>query len=413
MATRGLEVHGVDIRSRLVDSIQNGEVLIGEPGLAVLVSAAVKSGRLSAGMIPKPADFFVIAVPTPFKKTPCDLSKPYREADLSYVENAAKSIVPHLRPGNTVIIESTSPPGTSRDVVAPILAESGLRPGEDFYLAYSPERVIPGAILRELIANDRVVGGLNKTSASRAADLYRLFVEGTIFETDCTTAEMVKLSENTYRDVNIALANELAALCEEVGADVWEVIRMANHHPRVNLHQPGPGVGGHCIAVDPWFLVEKHPEKARLIATARAVNDAQPASVIAMIENALKTYGDGPIAFLGVTYKADVDDVRESPSLEIIKHFVEGGSKCFICDPWVEDYVYPLATDCGGAVAQARYVVILVNHRQFGDILAKDALSDKIVIDTRGVLVQDNLPATTVLVTMGRRRRDGQEPRLQ
>ncbi|MGD8865088.1 MAG: nucleotide sugar dehydrogenase, partial [Anaerolineales bacterium] len=247
-ATHGVRVYGVDVDERVVALLQSGEIHIHEPGLRTLVQAAFGSGNLSVSDSPQPADAFIIAVPTPITED--------KEADLSYVRQAAESIVPHLQEGNLVVLESTSPPRTTIDLLLPILERSGLKAGEGFYLVYSPERVLPGKILHELIENARVIGGIDNRSAQAARDLYSLFVRGQIHLTDATTAEMVKLMENTYRDVNIALANEFSRLGEHFGVDIWRAIELANLHPRVQILRPGPGVGGHCISVDPWFLVE-------------------------------------------------------------------------------------------------------------------------------------------------------------
>jgi UDP-N-acetyl-D-mannosaminuronic acid dehydrogenase len=400
MATRGFDVHGVDIRQDMVAGLRNGRVPIEEPGLATVVSAAMKSELLKVDSVPVEADVFIIAVPTPFKKDAAAAEKSYREADLSYVVKAAESIAPHLCAENLVILESTSPPGTTASVVAPILESTGLKAGADFFLAYSPERVLPGAILKEMITNDRVVGGINPESARRARDVYKQFVEGEVFQTDCTTAEMVKLAENTYRDVNIALANELGRICERVGADVWEVVRLSNRHPRVHLHNAGPGVGGHCIAVDPWFLVQVCPDESPLIRTAREVNDAQPAHVVQRLEQILAQHGKGAVAFFGVTYKANVDDVRESPSLPIIRHFVDAGKECVIHDPHVSHYPYPLAGSLEEALAAARYLVFLVRHQEFIEI-PPDSLRDKIIFDTQNLVDRDRLPESALLYTLG------------
>ena len=277
-ATHGMKVNGVDINKKIVDVLNNGDIHIKEPGLKSLVQAAIKSENLSVNCQPEPADAFIIAVPTPFKHDEYGEyeGKRYKLADMGAVTSAAEAIIPHLRQGNLVILESTSPPKTTIELVAPILEKSGLIAGEDFYLAYSPERVLPGQILRELIENDRVIGGINLTSAEKGKELYATFVKGNIVLTDSTTAEMVKLMENTFRDVNIAIANEFSQLADRFGVDVWEAISIANRHPRVNILKPCIGVGGHCISVDPWFLVEAAPDQANLIYWSRQANDAQP-----------------------------------------------------------------------------------------------------------------------------------------
>jgi UDP-N-acetyl-D-mannosaminuronic acid dehydrogenase len=299
--------------------------------------------------------------------------------------------VPFLRRGNLVILESTSPPRTTVDIVAPILARSGLRPGIDLHLCYSPERVLPGQILRELRENPRVVGGITPESARHAADLYRLFVTGEIIETDATTAEMVKLMENTYRDINIAIANEFSRLADRFGVDVWEAISLANRHPRVKILTPGPGVGGHCISVDPWFLVEGAPELTPLIAAARRVNDSQPAFVVDMVRRALGELKDKRVAALGLAYKPDVDDVRESPAVEIVRLLREEGAQVLAWEPFKPGAVLPgvdLAHDLDSALAGADAILLLVAHSQFATM---DPL--QVAGKTRARLVIDTVNA--------------------
>ncbi len=275
-ATHGLRVIGVDIDSHIVQVLNGGGIHIEEVGLRALVHEAIASGNLLVKCAPEPADVFIVAVPTPIY--------PDKTADMRAVIAATESLVPYLRPGNLVVLESTSPPCTTVDLVKPILERSGLRAGRDFMLAYSPERVLPGQILKEMVENARVIGGIDRASAEAGRDLYAAFVKGEIILTDTTTAEMVKLMENTFRDVNIALANEFALIAEKRGVNVWEAIDIANRHPRVKILRPGPGVGGHCIAVDPWFLVEAAPEQARLIRQARLVNDGMPEHVAEMVQ---------------------------------------------------------------------------------------------------------------------------------
>lgn len=361
-ATNGLRVVGVDVNPEVVATLRNGGLHLYEPGLRTLVQAALGSGNLVISGQPEMADAFIIAVPTPFYDD--------KRADLSYVRSAAEAIVPYLRPGNLVVLESTSPPLTTRDVVAPILERSGLKAGADFHLAYSPERVLPGQILRELIENARVIGGVDCASAQAGRDLYALFVRGEIIMTDAATAEMVKLMENTYRDVNIAIANEFARLADRFGIDVWEAIAIANRHPRVDILRPGPGVGGHCISVDPWFLVEAAPDITPLIHTARRVNDAQPEFVMRLVQRALGAESpDGlagkRLALLGLAYKPDVDDLRESPAIEVAHLLSRAGAQVLAYEPYKPDAQVPgvrLAPTLEAALADADLLLLLVSH---------------------------------------------------
>jgi UDP-N-acetyl-D-mannosaminuronic acid dehydrogenase len=366
-ATHGLKVTGVDTQPQIVAGLNNGEVHLFEPGLRTLVQAALKSGNLVVKDKPQPADAFIIAVPTPFKEN--------KLADLDFVRVAAASIVPVLSAGNLVILESTSPPRTTVDIVAPILEESGLKAGSDFHLAYSPERVLPGQILRELIENARVIGGIDHASAEAGRDLYSTFVRGEILMTDATTAEMVKLMENTYRDINIAAANEFARLADQFQVDIWEAIALANRHPRVKILTPGPGVGGHCISVDPWFLVEAAPETAQLIRTARMVNDSQPEYLLDFIQRKLGEIKDKRIAILGLAYKPDVDDLRESPAVETTKLLIEHGAKVITYEPYKLDFKLTgseSAKSLDDALTDADILVLLVGHSQFREMDPKD-----------------------------------------
>ena len=359
-ATHGLQVIGVDINPEVVQTLQNGGLHIQEPGLRTLVQAALRSGNLSICNQPQEADAFIIAVPTPFYED--------KKADLRAVSAAAAAIAPYLRKGNLVVLESTSPPRTTMDVVAPLLEQSGLKSGIDFHLAYVPERVLPGQILRELIENARVIGGVDRASAEAGRELYRLFVRGELILTDATTAEMVKLMENTYRDVNIAIANEFARLADRFGVDIWEAIALANRHPRVNILQPGIGVGGHCISVDPWFLVEAAPDLARLIRTARMVNDEQPAFVVDIIRRSVGDLRGLNVAALGLSYKADVDDVRESPAIAVCQQLLQAGAKVRAFEPnrvHIKVEGVPTAQSLEEALQDAALMVILVAHQPF------------------------------------------------
>ena len=319
-----------------------------------------RSGNLVIRSQPEPADAFIIAVPTPFYDD--------KKADMRFVRSAAEAIAPFIRKGNLVVLESTSPPMTTCGIVAPILEQGGMKVGEDFYLTYSPERVLPGQILRELIENARVIGGVNPASAEAGRDLYRVFVKGEIILTDATTAEMVKLMENTYRDVNIAIANEFSRLADRFGIDIWEAVKLANKHPRVKILNPGPGVGGHCISVDPWFLVEAAPDITSLIHTARLVNDAQPDYVVDLVKRILGAGSGEKVTILGLAYKPDVDDLRESPAVEVAHKLAQVGMSVTAFEPFKPDFIVPgasMATTLDEAVNQAEIIVLLVNHSAF------------------------------------------------
>lgn len=383
-ATHGLRVRGVDVNQRVVDVLRNGEVHIQEPGLRTLVQAAFGSGNLSVHEEPEPADVFIIAVPTPIR--------PDKSADLDYVTQAAESIVPHLRSDNLVILESTCPPRTTVDLVAPILERSGLTAGDDFFLAYSPERVLPGQILREIIDNARVIGGINSDSAEAGMELYELFVRGDIYLTDSTTAEMVKLMENTYRDVNVALANEFAGLAENFGVDVWRAIELANLHPRVDVLRPGPGVGGHCVGIDPWFLVEAAPDQTPLIRQARSINDGQPHRAVEVVRGAMDgEVKDEIIAALGLAYKADVDDLRESPAVAVVKGLVQAGAQVQTFEPIAREAAVEgaeAAPSMEQALENAAAVVLMVDHKTFRDldpVRIAELMPGRVAVDLRGV----------------------------
>jgi UDP-N-acetyl-D-mannosaminuronic acid dehydrogenase len=394
-ATHGLQVVGVDVNPHVVATLQGGGIHIHEPGLRTVVEAAVKSGNLTVATQPEPADAFIIAVPTPFyhDQTGEYEGKTYKLADMRAVQSATEAIVPHLREGNLVILESTSPPRTTVDLVAPILEKSGLKAGRDFYLAYSPERVLPGQILRELIENARVIGGITPESAQAGADLYKIFVKGEIVQTDATTAEMVKIMENTYRDINIAIANEFSRLADRFGVDVWEAIKIANLHPRVKILRPGPGVGGHCISVDPWFFVESAPDLSRLIYTARQVNDSQPEFVVELVRKALGGDIQGKkVAVLGLAFKEDVDDLRESPAADVATALAKGGAKVAAFEPFKPDEQFKgfeTVLTLESALDNAELLVLLVGHTQFRELDPRQVAAQtpaRIIIDTRGVL---------------------------
>jgi len=393
LATHGAEVIGVDVNQATVDAVNRGEVPFVEPDLEISVSGAVSQGRLRAATTTPPADVFIVAVPTPFAQD--------HAADLSYIEAAADGIAPRLRGGELVILESTSPPRATRHMADRIL---GARPDLSLdgcdgrpvvHFAHCPERVLPGRVMIELVTNDRIVGGLTPLAAEKANDVYAMFCKGEILMTDAVTAEMAKLVENSYRDVNIAFANELSIICDGLGVDVWELIELANHHPRVNILQPGPGVGGHCIAVDPWFIVSTAPEKARLIRTAREVNDAKPGLVVQQVIEKGKRFQAPRIAALGLAFKPDIDDLRESPALHIVQRLAVELPDASIdaVEPHVDELPASLAAlgnvalrDFEPAVRDADIVVLLVDHTHFQQAdTAALRLKDKVVVDTRGV----------------------------
>lgn len=377
-SSKGLKVIGVDVNPDIVEKISAGQTHFEEPDLDGLVIRAVRDGMLTARLLPCPADVYVIAVPTPVTED--------KQADLSAVKSASKSIVEHMRPGCLVILESTVPPGTTEEIVLPILEESGLRAGQDFYLSFCPERVLPGSIVAELVSNDRVIGGLNLESAERAAEYYRYFVRGELFITDLKTAETVKLIENSFRDVNIAFANEVSLIADRLGIDVWNVIELANRHPRVNILHPGPGVGGHCIAVDPWFLIEKMPDLTLLIGAARQRNDFMPKHVVSKVSSVLPP--GSTVACLGAAYKADVGDTRESPALEVIYKLVETGYRVQVVDPHVSDIPGMPLVSIEKALAEADCVLLLVDHAEFKrlDVASlRQRFPENRLIDTRGI----------------------------
>lgn len=389
-ANSGIDVVGIDVNPAAVDSINAGKPHIVEPDLDILLRKVVGLGKLRACLMPEEADAFIIAVPTPFKED--------HQPDLSFVEAAANSIAPYLRRGTLVVLESTSPVGTTEQLSRWLAAA---RPDLTFphdtdalteiYIAHCPERVLPGHILREVIENERVIGGITQRCTQEALSLYKVFVTGMMHPTTARTAELAKLAENSYRDVNIAFANELNVICDGLGINVWDLIRLANLHPRVNILRPGPGVGGHCIAVDPWFIVAADPENARLIRTARIVNDDKPRHVVSGVLRAARAYSSPTIACLGLSYKADVDDLRESPALEVVKMICEAeAGEVIVVEPHITSL--PKALEDRGAqlvsferaLASADIVVILVDHLAFGQG-RNDLRPNQTVIDTRGV----------------------------
>ena len=379
LATRGMKVAGVDVRADVVTTINAGQVHIVEPELDALVRAAVAAGSLRAMAKPPRARAYLICVPTPFMDG--------HQPDLHYVQEASAAIAAVLQPGDLVVLESTVPPGTTRDLVAKVLAESGHTAGTDVYVAHAPERVLPGAVIREVVENARVVGGVTEACTEKAARFYERFVKGDVLATKAEVAELVKLSENAYRDVNIAFANELANVCEQLSLDVWDVINFANAHPRVQILRPGPGVGGHCIAVDPWFIVASAPERTPLIQAARAVNDARPAQVVARVAALAERFKQPRIACLGLSYKPNIDDLRESPALDVVRALMSLQADLMIVEPHLDESPIeglPLV-EAEAALRAADIVVVLVAHRQFSR-LSRELFTRPSVVDTVGLL---------------------------
>jgi len=396
LASRGVNIIGIDVNPEIVATINDGRIHIVEPELDVLVHGAVHAGKLRAYTKPQKAQAFLIAVPTPLTSD--------HQPDMTYVEKATRSIAPVLEKGNLVVLESTSPVG-STELMARWLSEE--RPdltfpqqaGEvaDVSVAHCPERVLPGAVVHELVRNDRVIGGMTSRCAERARDLYLTFVQGDCLISDTKTAEMTKLTENAFRDVNIAFANELSMICDKIDIDVWELIALANRHPRVNILRPGPGVGGHCIAIDPWFIVASAPEQSRLIRQSREVNDDKPQWVIGKVHEAIaslkRSQGNVSVACLGVAFKANIDDLRESPSLDIAQALAKDqNTQILVVEPYIKQLPYALNSSTNvrllglaEALDKSDIVVLLVDHDDFRGISA-EALRGKVVIDTRGMI---------------------------
>ncbi|QPQ37347.1 nucleotide sugar dehydrogenase [Lysinibacillus sp. JNUCC-52] len=381
-ANHGIKVHGVDVNPAAVKSIQEKKLHIEENGLQERLNKAVDEGFLTASTTPQEADVFIVAVPSPIN--------PDNTANLEYVRQATASIVPYVKKGNLVILESTVPPKTVEHVMLPELIKANLEFGVDLFVAHSPERVIPGRIFEELVNNDRIVGGIDEKSSQMTKELYQTFVNGTIHLTDATTAELVKVMENTYRDVNIAFANELAKMAEKLDVNIWEAIKFANYHPRVNVHFPGPGVGGHCIAVDPWFLVELGGEQAQIIHMSRNTNDSMPrftAQKTQAILNENKIAG-GKVAVLGLAFKGNVDDMRESPSTIVIDELQNLGLDVISYDPHIKENKHATQTQSlVEATKDADIIVVLTDHNEFKAYDAADiTVKTKIVFDTKNCL---------------------------
>ncbi len=379
LATKGFRVHGIDVRKDVIDIINQGEIHIKEPDLDILVRSAVNSGQLRAFDVPQKADVFMICVPTPIR--------PDHGADMGYVEEAARAIRPLVEKGNLIILESTSPPGTSEEIVLKHAVPAGMKVGRDVYVAHCPERVLPGRILLEVIQNDRVVGGITDECTERAKEFYEAFVSGNVLATTARVAELTKLIENSYRDVNIAFANELSVIAERLDVDAWEVIELANRHPRVDILNPGPGVGGHCISVDPWFLITAMPDVTPLIHTARKVNLSKPHHVVERVARLASALSKPVIGCLGLTYKADVDDIRESPAVEVVRELKDRQiGEILVCDPLLDETRYselPLSS-LDNVLDRAHILVLLTDHRPFRNI-RRPLLQEKILVDTRGI----------------------------
>ena len=395
LASRGMQVIGVDINQKAVDTINAGKIHIVEPDLDIVVRSVVSTGNLKATTVPEAAEVFMIAVPTPFHASDDGSHKP----NLSYIKAAAKAIAPVLEKGNMVILESTSPVGTT-EKLATWLAEARSdltfpqQKGDsaDIKVAHCPERVLPGYVLQELVSNDRVIGGMSNACSELAVELYKTFVRGDCIITNARTAEMAKLTENSFRDVNIAFANELSVICDKLKINVWELVKLANRHPRVNILNPGPGVGGHCIAVDPWFIVDSCPEEANIIRQARLTNDAKPHYVIDQITKAADQFKRPVIACLGLAFKADIDDLRESPALQIVAALAAKNiGQIIAVEPNVKaipDHLVQAGVEHASletALETANVIVVLVDHKEF-KAADRAQFATKVVIDTRGIV---------------------------
>ena len=388
LASKGFDVSAVDTNQDVICKLLSGNFNYMEPGLNEILALAIQSGKLSPAPKPVKSDIFIIAVPTPFGEN--------HQSDLKFVFAAIDSIIPVLEPGNLVIVESTVPIGTTEGIAKTIRAK---RPDltigssdKSIFLAHCPERVLPGHILQELIENSRIIGGINPSSTVKATNFYQEFVRGELFPTDSKTAELSKLAENTYRDVNIALANEFSLICQDNSIDVWEMIRLANRHPRVNILNPGPGVGGHCIAVDPWFIIENAPKQTKIIRADREINESMPSRVVNEITLLAEKFTSPIIACLGLTYKPNVSDYRESPALEIVKNLAkESNNHILVVEPNVEQasalfgaFYNVQLRNLEDALNEADIVVVLVAHNQFLNI-DRTKISGKIIVDKVGI----------------------------
>ena len=380
-AKHGVEVIGVDVKQEVIDSLNNGQIHIEEPGLQEALEEVIAKGTFKASLQPEKSDAFIVAVPTP------NHDDEYKSCDLSYVVSGVKAVLPYVEKGNVIIVESTIGPRSMDDVVKPLVEEAGLVVGEDIFLVHCPERVLPGQIMHELIYNNRIVGGITPACTEAGAKVYSTFVKGEIIKTNAKTAEMSKLMENTFRDVNIALANELAKVCNELEINALDVIDMANKHPRVNLHTPGPGVGGHCLAVDPYFIVAKAPKTAQLINLSRTINTSMPHYVVENVNKLMENVDGKVITVFGLTYKGNVDDIRESPAMDILEMLKEQQKyEVRAYDPHVElDWV---VTDLKEAVNQSDLILVLSDHDEFRQLVHPElaAMRHKRILDTKNVV---------------------------
>ena len=381
LASEGYMVKGMDVSKHAVKTINKGAIHIVEPDLDAYVRSAVANGKLKAYPELQAADIYIICVPTPFH-TSSELPKP----NMDYVREAAKSISSHVKAGDIVILESTSPVGTTQ-MVRDILQKSGADTSAIF-IAYCPERVLPGKIMSELVDNARVIGGINTQSTEVVAAFYGTFVNGEILKTEAKTAEMCKLTENSFRDVNIAFANELSVLCDNNGTDVWELIELANHHPRVDILKPGTGVGGHCIAVDPWFIVSQDPENSRIIKTAREINDSKPEWVVDKIKAMAESISTKKIACLGLAFKPDIDDLRESPAVRVVESLLEQGYDAFCVEPNINEHKKYNLIDIKKAIAEFDVIALLVKHEEFTSRMTMAELENKGALDFCGTFVK-------------------------
>jgi len=374
LASSGYKVNGMDVNNDVVSIINEGKIHIVEPDLDKYVKSAVSSNMLQAFIEVQPADIYIICVPTPFNDT-SEIPSP----NIDYVKDAALNISVHVKKGDIIILESTSPVGTT-EMIETTLKEIGIDTNEIF-IAYCPERVLPGKIMKELVENARVIGGLNDKSTEAVSDFYKSFVKGEILMTKAGTAEMCKLTENSFRDVNIAFANELSILCHNNGVNVWDLIDLANHHPRVNILQPGTGVGGHCIAVDPWFIVSQDPLNSRLIKTARVVNEHKPEWVVEQIKEEAEKRNTKNIACLGLAFKPDIDDLRESPAISVVDSLLKQGYEIKCVEPNIDDHKEYDLVSLDEAIKGCDVVALLVKHKEFNSIESRTQIINKKILN--------------------------------